>query len=227
MLYSQLCRVQCVAFAADSQHVAAGDASGRILIWSRLGAAAQRAGATHGKTDGVAAGMQLFEPPRWHATTLHALCFSADGAYMLSGGSESVLVIWQLETMHRTYLPRLGGPITHIQQCPDDPAHYLLGQQDNAARLVSLARMEVLLSVHGVRPPAAGQPAQDAARGCALQPGTGHLAVPGCGGSVQLYDAARDTHVDRLLVIARNTVTSTDAQGVCWCSPAACRTLAL
>ena len=206
--------MQCVAFSADSEHVAAGDCTGRIVVWSGLAAAAQSAGHAQGKVSGTAAGMRLFEPPRWHSSTLHALCFSADGAYMLSGGSESVLVIWQLETMHRSYLPRLGGPITHIQQCPADSARYLLGQQDNAARLVSLARMEVLLSVHGVRPPAAAQSGRAHARGCALQPGSGHLAVPGCGGSVQLYDAARDTHVDRLLVIARNAVTATDTNGV-------------
>jgi NET1-associated nuclear protein 1 (U3 small nucleolar RNA-associated protein 17) len=205
---------QCVAFDSKSEHVAAGDASGRIIIWSGLPAAAHRAAAAGAPPpEPRTAGMKLFEPPRWHAHALDALCFSHDGAYLLSGGREEVLVIWQLETFSKTFLPRLGGPLTHIARCPHDAACYAVGQQDNAVRIVSLARMEVTLSVHGVRPPADGAPPAEASAGCCLQPGSGYLVLPGRGGSVQVYDVARDRHVERVQVVARNTVSPTEGEG--------------
>ena len=144
LFYNPACAlVQCATFDSKSQHVAAGDCSGCIIIWSGLPAAAQRAAAGTAPSEPRTAGMQLFEPPRWHAHAVGALCFSHDGAYLLSGGLEKVLVIWQLETLDKTFLPRLGGPITHVTRSPSDAACYALGQQDNAVRLVSLARMEV------------------------------------------------------------------------------------
>ena len=33
----------------------------------------------------------------WHSDVVRALQFSADGSYLLSGGTEGVLVQWQLE----------------------------------------------------------------------------------------------------------------------------------
>ena len=204
--------MQCVAFDSHSQHIAAGDISGRIIIWSDLPAAALRA--SHGTTvDSRSAGMKVFEPTRWHARALGALCFSHDGAYLLSGGQEGVLVIWQVETFKASFLPRLGGPITHITRCPQDASRYAVAQQDNAVRLVCLAQMDVLTSLYGVRPQADGLPPLDANAGCCWQPGSGYLLLPGRGGSVQLYDLARDRHIERLQVVARNTVTSTDRPG--------------
>ena len=195
--------------------MAAGDVSGRIVVWSGLPAAAQRAAAAGGPPpDARTAGMKVFEPPHWHAHPVGALCFSHDGAYLLSGGRENVLVIWQLESMHKTFLPRLGGPLTHIGRCPGDAAVFVVGQQDNALRVVSLAQMAVLTSVYGVRPAAPGLPPRAADAGCCLQPGSGYLALPARGGSVQLYDVARDRHVERLQVVARNDVSPTVPDGV-------------
>jgi NET1-associated nuclear protein 1 (U3 small nucleolar RNA-associated protein 17) len=204
--------MQCVAFDSKSLHVAAGDISGRIIIWSGLPLAAQRA-VHNAPVDARTAGMKLFEPPRWHSHAVGALCFSHDGSHLLSGGQENVLVIWQLETLHKTFLPRLGGPITHITRCPHDASCYAIGQQDNAVRLVSVSKMAVLLSMYGVRPAAQGIPQGQACIACCLQPGSGYLLLPGRGGSVQLYDLARDCHVERLQVITRNMVSPTDGIG--------------
>ena len=215
-LKAGIARMQCATFDCKSQHIAAGDISGRILVFSGLPAAAHRVATAAPDAEPPAprtGGMKLFEPPRWHAHAVRALRFSHDGSYLLSGGDEAVLVIWQLETFNRTYLPRLGGPITHIARCPTDAARYALGQEDNAVRLVSLARMEVLLSVHGVRPSAYGIVPAEAEAGCCVQPVSGHLVLPGRGGSLQIYDLAKDRHVERLQVIARNTVTPTDGEG--------------
>jgi len=37
---------------------------------------------------------------------------------LLSGGAESVLVIWQLEEGRRSFLPRLGAPLRSIVHFP-------------------------------------------------------------------------------------------------------------
>ena len=50
----------------------------------------------------------------WHAHRVRSLAFSADGTTLLSGGDEAVLVMWQLGTRNRSFLPRLGGSILAI-----------------------------------------------------------------------------------------------------------------
>lgn len=42
------------------------------------------------------------------------------GAYLYSGGEESVLVFWQVDSNHKQFKPRLGAPIAHICNSDDD-----------------------------------------------------------------------------------------------------------
>ncbi|CAK9441156.1 uncharacterized protein LODBEIA_P50250 [Lodderomyces beijingensis] len=51
---------------------------------------------------------------KWHFDQVNALYFTSDNNYLLSGGSEKVLVFWQLETEKKQFLPRLNGPIDKI-----------------------------------------------------------------------------------------------------------------
>jgi NET1-associated nuclear protein 1 (U3 small nucleolar RNA-associated protein 17) len=136
--------LQCAAFDTTCTHVAAGDVSGRIIIWSGLSSSAHVASVGAGKQS---ADHRLEEMTmstlHWHAHAVGALCFSADGAYLLSAGQEATLVIWQLESLHKTFLPRLGGPITRVVGCSADPAKYAISQEDNVIRVVSLATMQV------------------------------------------------------------------------------------
>ena len=139
--------LQCLAIDSTSTHIAAGDTSGQIIIWSGLqnAAAAAAAGVT---LDARTAGMTV-ATIHWHAHPVGALAFSSDGLYLLSGGREAVLVIWQLQTLKRTYLPRLGGPITHISPCVHDGARYAVSQEHNAIRMVALSTMQVCLELSG------------------------------------------------------------------------------
>jgi NET1-associated nuclear protein 1 (U3 small nucleolar RNA-associated protein 17) len=134
---------QCVAFDSTNTHIAAGDVSGRIIIWTGLDAAAE---ANRGgqQSDHRTGGMSI-ATIHWHAHPVGALCFSQDGLYLLSGGREAVLVIWQLQTLKKTFLPRLGGPISHITAFPNDPAKYAICQENNAVRLVAVSTMQVRL----------------------------------------------------------------------------------
>jgi NET1-associated nuclear protein 1 (U3 small nucleolar RNA-associated protein 17) len=134
---------------STSNHIAAGDVTGRIVIWSGLAAAAA-ASAAGGPVDARNAGMTM-ATLHWHAHSVGALAFSHDGLYLLSGGQEAVLVIWQLETLKNTFLPRLGGPITHISRCVHDAARYAVCQENNAVRMVALSTMLVRPSALGSR----------------------------------------------------------------------------
>ncbi len=71
---------------ADEDKCAAGDATGRLLIWHGFGAAVARSGA------GEDPGQLPCTTVHWHAHPVGALAFSPDGNYLLSGGVESVLV---------------------------------------------------------------------------------------------------------------------------------------
>lgn len=45
---------------------------------------------------------------------MSAISFTSNGAYLLSGGEESVLVVWQLESGKKEFVPRVGAPINTL-----------------------------------------------------------------------------------------------------------------
>lgn len=104
--------MQCVAIDAAEDRIAAGDVSGRINMWNGFGpavAAAAAAASDDKEAADVAApsGQQpgqkrksrdvrdaglAKETLHWHSSAVRSLVFSQDGAYLLSGGAEAVLV---------------------------------------------------------------------------------------------------------------------------------------
>lgn len=52
---------------------------------------------------------------RWHIDPVKSLIFNHDSTYLLSGGSERVLVFWNIITEKQQFLPRLTGLIEDIQ----------------------------------------------------------------------------------------------------------------
>lgn len=141
--------ITCVAISPDGSKLAAGDATGRILIWHDVVAAAAAKADTAAAVDlDAAAALDLDaadetsppEPPaatvHWHAQAVGCLTFSVDGTHLLSGGSEAVLVMWDAVTGKRAYLPRLGGALVGIVGCEGDGAKYALRQADNTLRMV-------------------------------------------------------------------------------------------
>jgi NET1-associated nuclear protein 1 (U3 small nucleolar RNA-associated protein 17) len=110
------CSLQCVAVSPCNDRVAAGDATGRILVWHGVGAAVAAAAAgddakqlqqqMHLQQDGAAAAppaessvspahsapQPVVTSVHWHAHAVRALAFSLDAQRLLSGGDEAVLV---------------------------------------------------------------------------------------------------------------------------------------
>ena len=249
--------ITCVAISPDGAKVAAGDSTGRILIWHDVAATlATRAAelqlqrAAEQKISDLTKDeederMDLIEPPaatvHWHAHAVGALSFSIDGAYLLSGGHEAVLVIWDVNSGRRAYLPRLGGPLVGIAICPDDPSRYAIRQSDNTLRIINAAAMTVEASLHGIRPlprafennntntknsttnstaggvitPPTTTPTTVTTVGglsppLVMQPSSGLAVVAGPHAVLQWYDIVRDSHVDKLQLSSRNTVSLTE-----------------
>lgn len=69
----------------------------------------------------------------WHAHAVSALRFTGNGAYLMSGGEEGVIVMWSMaaSAMHKDFVPRLGGPIVSLSH-----TNYYEMQQELVARLV-------------------------------------------------------------------------------------------
>ncbi|GLI71536.1 hypothetical protein VaNZ11_016768 [Volvox africanus] len=217
----------CLAISADNSLIAAGDVSGRILIWRSFEhsvPSALRQGEHAGKAHPTK------EPPlttvHWHAHPVGALVFSEDGTYLLSGGEEGVLVLWHLETNRRSYLPRLGGPILGLHLSPVDPAKYLARMANNVVCVINTATMKVETMVLGIKlaphvpmlPPAgvnggavAVLPAGSAAALGGGSGGGGVLVLSCDNAELQFYDIARDQHLKLMQVVPRNAISSTES----------------
>jgi len=115
----------------SSRHpsMAMGDATGRIILLHAGeggggGGLGGDASASGRGAAGGSGGPGVPRTPRssqmvtttwhWHRDAVSCLCFGAGGAMLLSGGAEGVVVIWDVSTGNRRFLPRLGAPLLQL-----------------------------------------------------------------------------------------------------------------
>lgn len=109
----------------------------------------------------------------WHRNAVLAVKWSADGKvsllrklnlltctgnYVISGGQETTLVLWQLETEQRQHLPHLGAAIESIVVSPSGSS-YAIRLADNSAMIISTSELQPTFSIAGIQIPAI-QPAR-------------------------------------------------------------------
>jgi NET1-associated nuclear protein 1 (U3 small nucleolar RNA-associated protein 17) len=125
---------------------------------------------------------------------------------MLSGGEESVLVLWQLETPHKSFLPRLSSSIQSIALAHDASASALLsvGLADASVLVLSLLDLKVTACAHGLK---AARARPSGVSGLAVDPRSGLVALPGSPGSVQFYNVRADAHVMEVETVSQNRVS--------------------
>ncbi|KIY02324.1 uncharacterized protein Z520_02462 [Fonsecaea multimorphosa CBS 102226] len=85
----------------------------------------------------------------WHRTAVNTVKWSRDRNYVVSGGNETVLVIWQLDSNQRQYLPHLSTPILNLSVSTAGSS-YALRLGDNSVMILSTADLLPSTSVCGL-----------------------------------------------------------------------------
>ncbi|KAL9257947.1 WD repeat-containing protein [Drosera capensis] len=164
------------AFHPFDNIVAAGDVSGRILIWRGFGKKTFSAlkdvsngimishgGDKPGSNDSTVdhddkPGVRRNDDAEscstwhWHSSEVNLLYFSSDGAYLYSGGNEGVLVMWQLDTGKKKFLPRIGSPLLYFILSSDSGLS-AISCADNRIVLLNMSSWEILKTVAGIKLP--------------------------------------------------------------------------
>ena len=85
----------------------------------------------------------------WHRNAVGTVKWSRDGNYVISGGNETVLVIWQLDTGQKQTLPHLAAPIQSLTVSTTGAA-YAMRLADNSSMVLSTADLLPTTNINGV-----------------------------------------------------------------------------
>lgn len=202
-----------LAFHPTKRIVAAGDVTGRILVWRGFGYRILSMG------DGLVSGRLVNKEEErpgvrgnddaescstwhWHSGEVNVLSFSSDGAYLYSGGKEGVLVVWQLDTGKNKFLPRIGSPVRYYTDSPD-PTLSSISCADNQIHILKMPSMEIMKSISGIKLPNSF-PGIYEGGGFAFDYSTGLVALRTENYSVQFYSLFDDCGIDEVQVCERN-----------------------
>ena len=83
----------------------------------------------------------------WHREAVNSARWSRDGNYIISGGKETVLVLWQLDTLQKQFLPHLSAEIHRVTVSPAGMSYsLLLGNNTNIVLATSELRPTASMS---------------------------------------------------------------------------------
>ncbi|KJZ77435.1 hypothetical protein HIM_03159 [Hirsutella minnesotensis 3608] len=125
--------------------ILAGGARGGIYVYRDALARIQAIGQPQHARDGIQ--VSKFH---WHRKAVHSAKWSRDGNYFISGGSENVLVIWQVDTSRKDFLPHLSASVENIAISASGSS-YILHLDDNSAMIISTAEMKPTAFVSGIQ----------------------------------------------------------------------------
>ncbi|KAL3472405.1 hypothetical protein BJX99DRAFT_235467 [Aspergillus californicus] len=86
----------------------------------------------------------------WHRDPVRAVRWSKDGNYIISGGHESVMVLWQLDTGRKQFLPHLSSPISNIVVSGSGNS-YAVKLADNRVVVLSARELQPLATIVGLQ----------------------------------------------------------------------------
>ncbi|KAJ3122819.1 WD repeat-containing protein 75 [Physocladia obscura] len=142
----------------------------------------------------------------WHAQSVLAFEFSNDGTTLVSGGLESVLVLWQLDTQKRKPIPRVaGGAALQSIACSSDDTAIAVVCADSCIRIVSVPKLEVSGVMSGLK---ARKGRELEKNSLVIDPRSGAVVLAGSPGCLQFYDAYNDVHMMEIEAISQNRVVS-------------------
>ncbi len=86
----------------------------------------------------------------WHRDAVSSLKFSRDGNYLISGGTETVLVLWQLETGKTQFLPHLTSEIERVVVNAEGD-RYAIQMGDNSIMVLNTSELKPVANFAGLQ----------------------------------------------------------------------------
>jgi NET1-associated nuclear protein 1 (U3 small nucleolar RNA-associated protein 17) len=83
----------------------------------------------------------------WHSQAVRSLHLVSGSPYLLSGGSEGVVVQWNIETQAKTFISRMGHSIDAISLSEEEGLYYSLILGDNSLKVVRFDNNKPVLSI--------------------------------------------------------------------------------
>ncbi|KAG6817965.1 hypothetical protein H0H87_012433 [Tephrocybe sp. NHM501043] len=202
-------RLTCLSFHPTEEYFATGDDKGNVRLWYCLNEPPP------GNARGVEKKTQT-TTLHWHAHAVSSIAFSSNGSYLLSGGEEAVLVIWQLHTGKKEFVPRVGAPINTVSVSKSDRGdeEYLLGLADATYLFVSSGNLKISRSYSRIKLDPVSSP-EAASRhirtSLAVHPLSSTVILPSSHpSSLQLYSPSSSKLVAELEVSPSNRVSRRD-----------------
>ncbi|OMP84201.1 U3 small nucleolar RNA-associated protein 17 [Diplodia seriata] len=133
-------------------NLAIGCANGALLVYEDIIAKLSNAEKQQ-KKDSKDAPSALSLAPRnlhWHRNPVGAVKWSLDGNYIISGGQETVLVLWQLQTSKKQFLPNLTSAIDGVVVSPSGTS-YAVQLADNSVIVLSTTELVPKANIAGVQ----------------------------------------------------------------------------
>uniref|UniRef100_A0A8B9RRE7 WD repeat domain 75 n=1 Tax=Accipiter nisus TaxID=211598 RepID=A0A8B9RRE7_9AVES len=173
----------CIACHPTEDCIATGHADGKIRLWRNF----------YHKKD------YTFSTLHWHHDTVMDLAFSMEGTSLLSGGVESVLVLWHNESnCQKDFLPRLGSAIEYISMSSDGTLCCTL-HTDNRITIIN-SNLRFSKSIQGLIK------SRDVKTGLVVDPRTKALVLNGEPGHLQFYCLQSDQQLFSLDIVQRQYI---------------------
>ncbi|NXH22530.1 WDR75 protein, partial [Bucco capensis] len=173
----------CVSCHPKEDCIASGHADGKIRLWRNF----------HHKKE------YTFSTLHWHHDAVMDLAFSVEGTNLLSGGVESVLVLWHNESdCQKDFLPRLGSPIEYISMASDGSLCCTL-HRDNRITIIN-SNLRFSKSIQGLIKSA------DIKTGLVVDPRTKALVLNGEPGHLQFYCLQSDQQLFSLDIVQQQYI---------------------
>ncbi len=181
----------CVAANGSADIVATGHVGGKITLWHNINNFLKSTGTIK----------PICSQLHWHSMFVGSLAFSGYGDVLYSGGEEGVLVVWEVASGGKSFVPRLGAPINALTAAQDSPS-VAVSSSDNCIRIYNAATRKAewtlraaCLSHHPVFLGATSKPSDKSGCSVIVDPHTRHVVTTGYPGQVQAMDVPLKDYV--------------------------------
>ncbi|KAF1842455.1 WD40 repeat-like protein [Cucurbitaria berberidis CBS 394.84] len=136
----------------DVLDIAVGDEAGVILLFEDILTTFAAIESTQKGNKSNSDDAESLRPKRlhWHRDAVGAVKWSLDGNYLVSGGDETVLTIWQLATGKPQHLPHLTAAIENVVVSPSGSA-YAVTLANNSVIVLSTTELEAKTNIVGIQ----------------------------------------------------------------------------